>query len=180
MGRLSRSKGTYRSFLGLIAAAPVVAAIALVIGLAAPASASTTSVYIDYQTGLCLDSNYSNPAYPATGAVYTDPCNSGNYQNWQTNDNGSTDTRVDAQTGLCLDSNYSNPAYPATGAVYTDPCNSGNYQNWHIYFDQYGVTVIQDAQTGLCLDSNYSNPAYPATGAVYTDPCNNGTYQGWE
>jgi hypothetical protein len=37
----------------------------------------------DGQTGLCLDSNYSNPSDPVVGAVYTDPCNWNNtYQNW--------------------------------------------------------------------------------------------------
>ena len=43
----------------------------------------------DLQTGKCLDSNYSNPANPSVGAVYTLPCNLGNngyssnqYQQW--------------------------------------------------------------------------------------------------
>jgi hypothetical protein len=140
----------------------------------------------DHQTGLCLDSNYSNPAYPATGAVYTDPCNGGTYQQWfidfpnEVPPANDPLTIVDNQTGLCLDSNYSNPAYPATGAVYSDPCNGGTYQQWYISEVGNGDFTIRDAQTGLCLDSNYSNPAYPSTGAVYTGPCNGGTYQNWE
>jgi hypothetical protein len=91
----------------------------------------------DAKTGLDLDSNYVNPASPATGAVYTDPGNGGSYQNWillnNTDANGDATGQFrlqDVQTGLCLDSNYVNPASPATGAVYTDPCNGGTYQNW--------------------------------------------------
>jgi hypothetical protein len=83
------------------------------------------------QTGYCLDSNSLNPDDPATGRVYTDPCNSGTYQQWYV---GTSATGAwflqDAQTGLILDSNYSDPNNPAVGAVYTDPCNGGTYQQW--------------------------------------------------
>jgi hypothetical protein len=164
----------------LAVCAALLGASALTVGLTvAPASAdilSTISLQ-DYQTYLCLDSNYSSPSDPAVGAVYTDPCNGGNYQNWNLTTAGPV--LQNAQTGLCLDSNYSDPANPAVGAVYTDPCNGGAYQDWYFGGQGPGAT-LQDGQTGLCLDSNYSNPQYPATGAVYTNPCNwNNTYQNW-
>jgi hypothetical protein len=181
MRLLSRRRGTNRRILGISTAA--LALNAIVFGVH-PASASASTIYVttfyDAQTGLYLDSNYSNPAYPSVGAVYTDPGNGGNYQNWIVEQNGPIAKIVDAQTGLCLDSNYSNPAYPSVGAVYTDPCNGGNYQNWYINYPAFiGNINIIDAQTGLWLDSNYSNPAYPSVGAVYTDPGNGGNYQNW-
>lgn len=148
--------------------------------LAASDSSQTVVTFLsNYQTNLCLDSNGSDPAYPAVGAVYTDPCNGGNtYQNWSTALTGlATDaiTFQDAETHFCLDSNYA-------GKVYTDPCNGNNtYQNWIYYFNgPYAEAQYQDLQTGWCLDSDYSNPAYPATGAVYTSPCNwDNTFQNW-
>lgn len=149
---------------GLVACAAVFGAVALGIGLTvAPASASTLVVTVqwyDYQTNLCLDSNYA-------AAVYTDGCNGGNYQNWNMWDNGSLGGGIqDAQTGLCLDSNYAKN-------VYTYACNSGDaYQEWTGGGEGPGDT-IQDVQTGFCLDSNYA-------GSVYTYACNwNDTYQNW-
>jgi hypothetical protein len=65
---------------GLTACAAVLGATALTAGLTAiPASASTylaTVRWQDYQTSLCLDSNYGE-------AAYTDACNwNDTYQNW--------------------------------------------------------------------------------------------------
>ena len=108
------------------------------------------------QTGLCLDSNYN----AFNNNVYTDSCNTGNYQNWQFNGN----TIVDVQTGFCLDSDIH-------GNVYTDSCNTGNYQNW-----EFWGNIIFNRQTRLCLDSsNYA----PSNGNVYTRPCNEGGSQTW-
>ena len=91
------------------------------------------------------------------GNVYTDSCNTGNYQNWRFNVN----TIVDAQTGLCLDSNI-------YGNVYTDSCNGGNFQNWEFFGN-----VIFDRQTRLCLQSDYY-------GNVTTAPCDlNNPFQNW-
>src|ERR1017187_1320758 len=164
-----------------VSVSSLVATAGLMTALAGPASAAdVTTQFTDGQTGFCLDSNYSDPAYPAVGAVYTDPCNGGAYQKWGITYGSGVVTLTDQQTGLCLDSNYSNPAYPAVGAVYTDACNGGAYQDWHVGTSSNGtIWFLQDAQTGLVLDSNYSNPAYPAVGAVYTDSCNGGSYQQW-
>jgi serine/threonine-protein kinase len=107
---------------------------------------------VDGQTNLCLDSNYN----AFNHNVYTDPCNGGNYQNWQFVLN----TIVDAQTGLCLDSDI-------YGNVYTDSCNTGNYQNW-----QFFGYAIRNRQTRLCLDSDYN-------GNAYTHACNGYTWQNW-
>ena len=101
----------------------------------------------DWQTEQCLDSNY--------GLAYTQPCNTGNYQNWRFNVN----TIVNAQTGRCLDSNYN-------GQIYTQPCNGGNYQNWEFY----GADIF-DRQTKLCLVAG-------SNGDVNTGPCNVGKLPG--
>jgi hypothetical protein len=169
-----RTAGIRRQVIGAVAIAATASALVAVGLTIGPASAASTFPLPNAQTGLCLDSNYHDPAAsnPSQGAVYTDGCNGGNYQNWIATD-GSTFTLTDAQTGLCLDSNYN-------GNVYTLPCNGGNYQNWTTATSGNGDShVYINSQTGLCLDSNYSNPAYPATGAVYTDGCNGGNYQNW-
>jgi Ricin-type beta-trefoil lectin domain len=150
---------------GLTACAAALGTTALSLALTAtPASASQyvdTIRWQDYQTSLCLDSNYA-------GSVYTNPCYAGGdtYQNWEFYIGTYSANFQDQQTGLCLDSNYA-------AAVYTDACDSNDtYQNWTGGGEGPGVT-IQDYQTGLCLDSNDAE-------AVYTYACNwNDTYQNW-
>jgi hypothetical protein len=178
-----RTAGIRRQVLGAVAIAASASAL-VIVGLdIGPASADNfpPSTFQDAQTGLCLDSNYQDPAAsnPSQGAVYTDGCNGGNYQNWSGVDtyqgsNLDTFNLVDDQTGLCLDSNDN-------GNVYTLPCNGGNYQNWTSVTEPgtSQTLVFINFQTGLCLDSNYSNPNYPAVGAVYTGGCNGGNYQNW-
>ena len=113
-------------------------------------------VAFNAETLLCLDSNYN----AFNNNVYTDSCNTGNYQNWQFKGN----TIVDAQTGFCLDSDI-------YGNVYTDSCNTGNYQNW-----EFWGNIIFNRQTRWCLDTgNYD----PSNGNVYTQPCNEGGSQTW-
>jgi hypothetical protein len=148
------------------------AAVLMIAPAGAPALAASDSpssapvgFLINYQTGYCLDSDY-------TGSAYTSPC-TGNYpfEDWyilvQTGLAPGAGTLGNLGTGLCLDSNFA-------GNVYTDSCNGNNaYQNWVIsfngpYADQYG-----DLATGRCLDSNYA-------GNLYTSPCNwNDTFQNW-
>ena len=91
---------------------------------------------VNFQTGLCLDSNYQDPkaSNPQQGAVYTLPCNGDAYQQWM-GAPGNPNAAVNLQTNLCLDSNYQDPkaSNPQQGAVYTLPCNGGTYQNWSLH-----------------------------------------------
>jgi hypothetical protein len=177
-----RTAGIRRQVLGAVALVATASALVIVGLQIGPASADSGPpvTYTDAQTGLCLDSNYQDPAAsnPSQGAVYTLPCNGGNYQNWivvsNGQDNGQAFNLVDAQTGLCLDSNYN-------GNVYTLPCNGGNYQNWTSVPEPGSQNEVYiNYQTGLCLDSNYQDPAVSTLqGAVYTLPCNGGNYQNW-
>jgi len=178
LGKVIRHSRTACAILAALGLVPVTA---LADTPAAHAETVVTTTIIDSQTDLCLDSNYSNPAYPANGAVYTDPCNGGTFQDWSLSSipNTQSVTITDVQTGLCLESNFVNPAVPATGKVYTEGCTGGTAQDWAVDTSPNGDASFCDDYTGLCLDSNYTNPAYPATGAVYTDPANGGTFQSW-
>lgn len=96
------------------------------IGLASPASATTALFLVNNAAGTCLDSNFHDPAAsnPNQGAVYTDQCNGGRFQQWEAVYTSAVTVKwVDVATGRCLDSNSS-------GNVYTLPCNGGNYQKW--------------------------------------------------
>jgi len=152
-GSLARFAGrTAKILVAILGAAALATAT-----VATPAQADTLVYqYGNWQTGLCLDSNYN-------GQVYALGCNGGNYQQWR---GKGVYAVYDVQTGLCLDSNYD-------GQVYTMGCNGGNYQNWGFYTDIHGRGFsIKNLQTGLCLDSNYA-------GQVYTLGCNDGNYQQW-
>jgi hypothetical protein len=162
----SSGYGARRRLLGLTAVAVAGVVALVVVGFAHAASAQVSVNFVNYWTNYCLDSNYHDPAAsnPSQGAVYSLPCNGGNYQNWNPGLGSSGLTIVDQQTGLCLDSNYD-------GAVYTLPCNGGNYQNWNIYSNSWGYVSIEDAQTGMCLYSDES-------GNISTTISCTGYYQG--
>jgi hypothetical protein len=97
-------------------------------------TAPPTVTITNAQTGMCLGSNSSNPAYPATGLLYTASCDGSHSQVWALSISPTTGTVTftDATTGMCLDSNYSDPILPSTGATYTLGCNGGSYQNWKV------------------------------------------------
>jgi hypothetical protein len=124
-----------------------------ILGFANPAQAYSTSpaLWLDVQTGRCLDSNYSGSAYT------TSPCSSGNhYQDWILwySADYSNFEMTSFQTVRCLDSNSS-------GAVYTLPCNGGNYQKWYLAGGILaGEFLMINVATGRCLDSNYSGNVY--------------------
>jgi hypothetical protein len=149
-----------------------------------PASAEVTPAgssvaftqFSDQQTGFCLDSNYSDPGNPQWGAVYTDPCNGGLFQEWaMTAQANGTVLLTDVQTGYCLDSNPSNPS----DTVYTDPCVGDASQEWYIGASNPWDFLFQNAQSGSILDSNYAASPGAVVGAVYADGCNGGAYQQW-
>jgi hypothetical protein len=82
-------------------------------------------VIANVQTGLCLNSNYQNPADPSVGAIFTSTCDGSNpSQYWFLTGNGQGSfVFMNMLTGRLLDSNYA-------GAAYGDTANGGNYQNW--------------------------------------------------
>lgn len=170
----SKRRSLFRMLARMTALLGLAAATGLCVSALVPASASAATGPVTFHnrfyTGACLDSNYHDPAAsnPNQGAVYADPCNGGNYQNW----NLVGDTIVDAQTEHCLDSDTH---YGSSGNAYTLPCNGGDYQNWQITEDTWGYE-IKDAQTGFCLTTS-ATPGKPVR--VYTAPCTGSTYASW-
>ena len=84
-----RTAGIRRQVIGAVAIAATASALVIAGLQIGPASAANglTGTIQNVQTGLCLDSNSQDPAAsnPSQGAVYTDGCNGGNYQNWNFN-----------------------------------------------------------------------------------------------
>jgi Ricin-type beta-trefoil lectin domain-like len=115
----------------------------------------TETSFVVKATGYCLDSN-ANGLGNGVGAVYTLPCNGGNYQKWLLFYHLSSGyyTLVDEATGRCLDSNGS--AQAGQGSSYTLPCNGGMYQDWSIYPNTLARTgmALENAQTSLWLSAN--------------------------
>jgi hypothetical protein len=111
----------------------LIAAVALVAGagalFASPGVARAdvlyNGIYRNWQSGNCLDSNWS-------GSAYSIPCNGGNFQNWSIdhvdalNDYYFGFKIIDDETGMCLDTNSS--------ALYTHSCVTGDpNQIWWMY-----------------------------------------------
>jgi hypothetical protein len=137
---------------------------------ATPASASTTTILRSWSNGACLDSNHA-------GQVYEDPCNGGNFQNWDLTFslNHLSETLIeDNQTGLCL--------AHLPGGMLTEGCNSADSaQIWVVatYIDSHGHQVLnidKTAPAGGCLDANST-----AAGPPYVNPnCYTGGAQDWK
>ena len=151
---------------GLLVLGVVAGCLAVISTPASAAGPPGATIFRNWATGECLDSNYA-------GAVYPLGCNGGNYQNWFLYDTGwveaSTNAPIiyiwNAQTGRCLDSNTS-------GNVYTNPCapvGSNYFQFWVWYGDAY-VGQYQDGATGLLLQAN--------GGGIYTQVCCS-NFQDW-
>lgn len=153
-------KKTTTTLLGLAAAGLCLPALA-----ATPARAAGTTVFPNHESGYCLDSNYHDPKAlnQDQGAVYVDPCNAGNYQNWELKAVSGGINFIDAQTRKCLDSDGSGHAYTLT-------CNGDTNQKWHITPGPgTGTLRIQNAQTGLYLHQVGSGGSLPlpvATGRL--------------
>jgi hypothetical protein len=103
----------------------------------------------DAATGRCLDSNDA-------GHVYTQPCNGGNYQNWdQIYQSNQTYILEDMQTGLCLGSFGNSDIMAKCGTVSGD----SDYR-WFMVGGDYG-TVYQNEGFSSVLDSNAAGQVYP-------------------
>jgi hypothetical protein len=134
------------------------------------AHADFTTIWRNYRTGRCLDSNDA-------GHVYTLGCNGGNYQNWRVEYFTSLDCEPaygecypiyrirNAQTRRCLDSDFNR-------SLYTSPCQDPNlWQKWEVdaWTDGQNRQVIQikDVRTSWCLDANVPEGRPYASGNCY-------------
>jgi Ricin-type beta-trefoil lectin domain-like/Ricin-type beta-trefoil lectin domain len=88
------------------------------------ASGNPNVVIANKQTGQCLQSGYTDPAYPSLGSLSASSCDASLSQQWFLTGNGSGSfVLMNMLTGRMLDSN-------AAGAAYANTANGGNYQNW--------------------------------------------------
>jgi serine/threonine-protein kinase len=150
---------------------------------ASPAQAYTyigENVIRNWETGLCLDSNWA-------GDVYTLPCELGTnpHQVWEVYHQSRNSAGVpivqlkNKATGRCLDTaDGSNPVTvsishcPAYPAAWLPPAYV-----YETFFYATGEPLYRTQfrsyySSGYCLDSNRS-------GDVYSIPCNGGNYQNW-
>lgn len=121
----------------------------------------TANIHPTQNSGYCLDSN-TNGKGNNVGAVYTIPCNGGNYQKWDIYLDTSDGyyQLVDRATARCLDSNFgADPNKLTSGDAYALPCNGGAFQHW--LWSSTGVTsgafAFQDAETTMYLFYNLSS-----------------------
>ncbi|MFB9622734.1 RICIN domain-containing protein [Nonomuraea helvata] len=169
----------------IVVISTLIASIALV---NAPARADVyrDSMLRNWETGLCLDSNFD-------GRVYTLGCNSGNYQRWIIETWGGGIPRGpddgplppegvnegpwfalrNAATGRCLDSNGRD--------VYTTPCQTGNaYQAWLVWDLWSDNLTIQPYTYGFAGHNPRGSLDSDRAGHVYVHEENDGGFQNWK
>lgn len=160
----------------LLSIGSVLGAAAFVVGTAGAAQADS---YVSIVSGsfdvlatkYCLDSN-TNGLGGGVGAVYTLPCNGGNYQNWtveQDTSRGGLYRFIDNQTLRCL-TNDGTKVY-AIGCI-----NGSNLQLWYWYQNNKYPSgwKMMIAYDGLnALDANGAGVNCVSRGQNF------GTYQTW-
>jgi hypothetical protein len=141
---------------------------------AAPALADGTTILRNWQTGVCLDSDYGGDTF-----VSLNNCNFGTSQQWNITTVSSylglpVVAIQDTQTGLCLTSSYSWPGSSQAIPLFTSQCSAGSgylpTQLWIESGNSYMGQYMNDA-TAQCLDNSGT--------ALYTLTCNGGGYQNW-
>ena len=110
-------KASLSRFTGLKAATAAVLALGITLVIASPASARTVETYKNFDSGHCLDADW-------TGHVYGIPCNGGLNQEWQVGEDNNAVQLKNVGTGQCLDSNGE--------GVYTLGCNGSDNQRWYV------------------------------------------------
>jgi hypothetical protein len=174
MGLLALAKAVISRRRRLMAAAAVLSASALAVGLSAvPASASSdllgTYEFTNYQTGNCLVAGFRENSVAFTAA--TDPLCA--FPMWYaiTDPYGGFVIQNAAEPeGLCLAGNSA----LAGSSVYLVPCNPNDIsQNWTVGGQGPASTLQWGPQNGFCLNDD-------GNGSVTLQPCNwSNTYQNW-
>ncbi len=129
---------------------------------------SGTGIFINVESGKCLDQDYSGGVAHSTVLAFT--CSSVTNQKWQIIPTGGYYKIKNVRSGQCLDQDYTSNVQHS--GVLAWPCSSQTNQLW----DFSGGTTyhLVNYRSGKCVDQNYNGGVQHSQVLAFTCRFDNG------